>query len=176
VSFAAGHEVPQISTRKTRLRPSEFLMPSAKRLLQHYHVTIRISSAPESAMHHRIVAPNRNTSLVISAPRDAEKAQAPIGGAWAFFRSCRVGHAGAYDSRQKIRRGSRGSYFSRSGPPVSLLSNSGSRLIATASRRASSFLKLKSRFARGVAEIVGLHNFRPHVFAPSHSSRGGWSQ
>jgi hypothetical protein len=29
-------EVPQISTRKPRLRPSEFLTPSAKRLLQQY--------------------------------------------------------------------------------------------------------------------------------------------
>jgi hypothetical protein len=31
---ARGDEVPHISTRKPSLRPSEFLMPSAKRLLQ----------------------------------------------------------------------------------------------------------------------------------------------
>jgi catechol 2,3-dioxygenase-like lactoylglutathione lyase family enzyme len=36
MSLACGDEVPQISTRKSRLRPSEFLTPSAKRLLQHY--------------------------------------------------------------------------------------------------------------------------------------------
>src|ERR1700733_12561736 len=35
MSFARGGEVPQISTRKPRLRPSEFLTPSTKRLLQH---------------------------------------------------------------------------------------------------------------------------------------------
>jgi hypothetical protein len=34
--FSVRDEVPQIFTRKTRLRPSEFLTPSAKRLLQHY--------------------------------------------------------------------------------------------------------------------------------------------
>jgi hypothetical protein len=36
MSFACGDEVPQISTRKPRLRLSEFLTPSAKRLLQNY--------------------------------------------------------------------------------------------------------------------------------------------
>jgi hypothetical protein len=36
MSFAGRDKVPQISTRKPRLRPSEFLTPSAKRLLQHY--------------------------------------------------------------------------------------------------------------------------------------------
>jgi hypothetical protein len=36
MSFAGGDEVPQISKGKPRLRPSEFLTPSAKRLLQHY--------------------------------------------------------------------------------------------------------------------------------------------
>jgi hypothetical protein len=36
MSFASGDEVPQISTRKPRLRPLEFLAPSAKRLFQHY--------------------------------------------------------------------------------------------------------------------------------------------
>jgi hypothetical protein len=35
---------PQIFTRKTRLRPSEFFTPSAKRLLQHY---------PHQSGHHR---------------------------------------------------------------------------------------------------------------------------
>jgi hypothetical protein len=35
MSFASGDEVPQISTRKTRLRPLEFLALSAKRLFQH---------------------------------------------------------------------------------------------------------------------------------------------
>ena len=33
--FCVGYVAPQISTRKTRLRPSEILRPSAKRLLQH---------------------------------------------------------------------------------------------------------------------------------------------
>src|SRR4029077_18765210 len=35
-NLARGDEVPQIFTRKPRLRPSEFLTPSAKRLLQQY--------------------------------------------------------------------------------------------------------------------------------------------
>jgi hypothetical protein len=35
MSLARGDEALQISTRKSRLRPSEFLTPSAKRLLQH---------------------------------------------------------------------------------------------------------------------------------------------
>src|SRR5450432_3142047 len=35
MSLALDDEVPQISARKPRLRPLEFLTPSAKRLLQH---------------------------------------------------------------------------------------------------------------------------------------------
>src|SRR6187399_3687054 len=35
VSFARGDEVPHIFTRKPRLQPAEFLITSAKRLLQH---------------------------------------------------------------------------------------------------------------------------------------------
>src|SRR4249920_1895236 len=35
VSFARGDEVPHIFTRKSRLHPAEFLITSAKRLLQH---------------------------------------------------------------------------------------------------------------------------------------------
>jgi hypothetical protein len=34
VSFSSGDEVPHIFTRKTRLRPGEFLITSAKKLLQ----------------------------------------------------------------------------------------------------------------------------------------------
>ena len=35
LSFARGDEVPHIFTRKPRLQPAEFLITSAKRLLQH---------------------------------------------------------------------------------------------------------------------------------------------
>jgi hypothetical protein len=35
VSFARGDEVPHIFARKPRLQPAEFLITSAKRLLQH---------------------------------------------------------------------------------------------------------------------------------------------
>jgi hypothetical protein len=35
VSLSSGDEVPQIFTRKSRLQPEEFLITSAKRLLQH---------------------------------------------------------------------------------------------------------------------------------------------
>jgi hypothetical protein len=35
VSLSSGDEVPQIFTRKSRIRPGEFLITSAKRLLQH---------------------------------------------------------------------------------------------------------------------------------------------
>jgi hypothetical protein len=45
--FSVRDEVLQISTRKTRLRPSEFLTPSAKRLLQQYrHQTDMTHTAP----------------------------------------------------------------------------------------------------------------------------------
>src|SRR4029077_1642295 len=36
VSLSSGDEVPQIFTRKSRLQPGEFLITSAKRLLQQY--------------------------------------------------------------------------------------------------------------------------------------------
>jgi hypothetical protein len=36
VSLSAGDEVPHIFTRKSRLQPGEFLITSAKRLLQQY--------------------------------------------------------------------------------------------------------------------------------------------
>src|SRR5262249_7514497 len=36
VSLSSGDEVPHIFTRKSRLQPGEFLISSAKRLLQHY--------------------------------------------------------------------------------------------------------------------------------------------
>jgi hypothetical protein len=36
VSLSSGDEVPHIFTRKLRLRPGEFLITSAKRLLQQY--------------------------------------------------------------------------------------------------------------------------------------------
>src|SRR6185312_3142100 len=36
MNLAQGDEVPQIITRRTRQRPSEFLISPAKRLLQHY--------------------------------------------------------------------------------------------------------------------------------------------
>jgi hypothetical protein len=35
MNLAQGDEVPQIITRRTRQRASEFLTPPAKRLLQH---------------------------------------------------------------------------------------------------------------------------------------------
>src|SRR5215510_11183123 len=35
VSLSSGDEAPHISTRKSRLQPGEFLITSAKRLLQH---------------------------------------------------------------------------------------------------------------------------------------------
>src|SRR5215510_8292151 len=35
VSLSSGDEVPRIFTRKSRLQPGEFLITSAKRLLQH---------------------------------------------------------------------------------------------------------------------------------------------
>src|SRR5215510_10984921 len=36
VSLSSGDEVPHIFTRKSRLQPGEFLITSAKRLLQQY--------------------------------------------------------------------------------------------------------------------------------------------
>jgi hypothetical protein len=45
VSLSSGDEVPHIFTRKSRLQPSEFLNPSAKRLLQH--------NLPQAAVSYR---------------------------------------------------------------------------------------------------------------------------
>jgi hypothetical protein len=36
VSLSSGDEVPHIFTRKSRIRPGQFLITSAKRLLQQY--------------------------------------------------------------------------------------------------------------------------------------------
>src|SRR2546425_9339069 len=45
VSLSSGDEVPHIFTRKSRLQPGEFLVTSAKRLLQQY--------LPEAAVNNR---------------------------------------------------------------------------------------------------------------------------
>src|ERR1700693_5275792 len=55
MSFARGGEVPQIPTRKPRLRPSEFLTPSARRLLQHGVIPgSSQTKARESALQERM--------------------------------------------------------------------------------------------------------------------------
>ena len=46
VSFAWDDEVSQISTRKQRQRPSENLIPSTKRLLQHYRHKAAVKQCP----------------------------------------------------------------------------------------------------------------------------------
>jgi hypothetical protein len=43
VSLSSGDEVPQIFTRKSRLQPGEFLITSAKRLLQQYRHIASVS-------------------------------------------------------------------------------------------------------------------------------------
>src|ERR1700685_374986 len=54
-NLAQGDEVPQISTRKPHLRPSEFLTPSAKRLLQHGVIPgSSQTEARESALQERM--------------------------------------------------------------------------------------------------------------------------
>src|SRR5215472_3109283 len=63
VGFPSGDEVPHIFTRKSRLRPREFLISSAKRLLQQYRpVTVlagasrsgsAVWGAPDAAKMHR---------------------------------------------------------------------------------------------------------------------------
>src|SRR5512143_216811 len=55
MSLSRGDEVPQVSTRKLRLRPSEFLTPSAKRLLQHGVIPgSSQTKARESALQERM--------------------------------------------------------------------------------------------------------------------------
>jgi hypothetical protein len=56
VSLSSGDEVPHIFTRKSRLRPKEFLISSAKRLLQ--------QNLPESGPMHQ---QNSNQSITSSA-------------------------------------------------------------------------------------------------------------
>jgi hypothetical protein len=59
-SLACDDEVPQIFTRKPRLRPLEFLTPSAKRLLQHYRAI--------SGLHAGTPARSRSVARVIRRP------------------------------------------------------------------------------------------------------------
>jgi hypothetical protein len=49
VSLRSGDEVPHIFTRKSRLQPKEFLISSAKRLLQQYRPIAEIEIAEELA-------------------------------------------------------------------------------------------------------------------------------
>ena len=46
MSLTRGDEAPHVLTRKSRLQPAEFLITSAKRLLQHNHPDSRHCSAP----------------------------------------------------------------------------------------------------------------------------------
>src|SRR6516165_2463364 len=59
VSLSSGDEVPHIFTRKSRLKPGEFLITSAKRLLQQYlpkgDITRCSKLAPISAVILHIV-------------------------------------------------------------------------------------------------------------------------
>jgi hypothetical protein len=47
VSLSSGDEVPHIFTRKSRLQPGEFLITSAKRLLQQYRREADMPRPPE---------------------------------------------------------------------------------------------------------------------------------
>jgi hypothetical protein len=49
VSLSSGDEVPHISTRKSRLQPGEFLITSAKRLLQQYLPEAAVSNRSKTA-------------------------------------------------------------------------------------------------------------------------------
>jgi uncharacterized protein YecT (DUF1311 family) len=61
-SSSSGNEVPHIFTRKSRLQPGEFLVTSAKRLLQQYlprtdiHVIVRLRSRLENQASSRVRA------------------------------------------------------------------------------------------------------------------------
>jgi hypothetical protein len=50
VSLSSGDEVPHIFTRKSRLQPGEFLITSAKRLLQQYLPTADSCTAANSIL------------------------------------------------------------------------------------------------------------------------------
>ena len=50
MSLSSGDEVPQIFTRKSRLRPGEFLITTAKRLLQQYLPGPNSCSAAKSSL------------------------------------------------------------------------------------------------------------------------------
>src|SRR6516225_999934 len=58
VSLSSGDEVPHIFTRKSRLQPGEFLIPSGKRLLQHNppesgHRATRLACPPSAISDRR---------------------------------------------------------------------------------------------------------------------------
>jgi hypothetical protein len=56
VSLSSGDEVPHIFTRKSRLQPGEFLITSAKRLLQQY-----LPKAAASRCSKKVRSENRLT-------------------------------------------------------------------------------------------------------------------
>jgi hypothetical protein len=55
VSLSSGDEVPHIFTRKSRLQPGEFLITSAKRLLQHNLPRSDISGAANCSLFDYLV-------------------------------------------------------------------------------------------------------------------------
>src|SRR5213080_3056692 len=52
---SSGNEVPHIFTRKSRLQPGEFLVTSAKRLLQQYLRIVRAASRSEPVRDSEVV-------------------------------------------------------------------------------------------------------------------------
>src|ERR1700747_2479590 len=75
MSLACGDEVPQISTRKSRLRPSEFLTPSAKRLLQHYRpqanqqrLSLRDAARPHDRAASATLATVKTSAAICESP------------------------------------------------------------------------------------------------------------
>src|SRR5215813_1547345 len=70
VSLSSGDEVPHIFTRKSRLQPGEFLISSAKRLLQQY---LPIATERNAAKNRYSVTPSGRTSSDGGTSRLARK-------------------------------------------------------------------------------------------------------
>jgi hypothetical protein len=71
MSLTRGDEVPHVLTRKSRLQPAEFLITSAKRLLQHNRPkaaeALEFTSGFEVKRKSKDMPAGRNTPLLTDA-------------------------------------------------------------------------------------------------------------
>src|SRR5262249_39364703 len=73
VSLSSGDEVPHIFTRKLRLQPGEFLITSAKRLLQQYRPTSAVTRFSRCTREPSAVVAKSGFPFRSPRPNDSER-------------------------------------------------------------------------------------------------------